>query len=293
MRTIVLHFWLALDGKTDFSRFFKEDGVNVGKRIRLNRLFAHKSGKFFSVAVDHFSGYSLGLPPSLQKMTATLAQIVEGGPDAVTMHIGVACNAWVPYAGSIPLILQSTIGRPDDSQYEVLVTPEDAVRVGADGYAIAVYVRGRTEGEYLGVLAAQVKTASRFEMPVICHIYPRSFTDKGVEISFTPEDIAWAVHCAFECGADVIKVPYCGNERAYAEIVADCPVPVVAAGGPQQENLASALTMIRDVIRSGAKGATVGRNVWGFEGIAKSIGAFKAVVHDGVSPAEALRTIGR
>jgi class I fructose-bisphosphate aldolase len=281
------------DNNISFTIFFKEDDVNTGKLVRLNRLFAHKSGKFFSVAIDHFYGYQLGVPTSLQRMKSTLAQIVEGRPDAVTMHIGVASNAWAPYAGSIPLILQSTLCRPDDSAYKILVTPEDAVRVGADGYAICVYVRGRTEGDYLNALAEQVKAASRFEMPVICHIYPRSFTDKGVDISFKPEDIAWAVHCAFECGADVIKVPYCGDERAYAEIVANCPVPVVAAGGPKQENLAAALTMMHDVVKSGAKGATVGRNVWGFDGIAKSISAFKAVIHDGVSPAEALKAVVR
>lgn len=266
--------------------------MNIGKKIRLNRIFAHQSGRLFSVAVDHFGGYPLGLPASLQQMEDTLAKVVAGGPDAVTMHIGIATNAWAPHAGKIPMILQSTFARPDDSQYELLVTPDDAVRVGADAYAIATYVRGATEGKYLRLLSEQVRVAAKSEMPVICHIYPRTFSESGAVVSFEPEDIAWAVHCAFECGADVIKVPYCGDVEAYRQIVASCAVPVVAAGGPKQNTRPQALAMMAEVVASGARGATVGRNVWGFDEISRSIAAFKAVVHDGLEPGAALKAAG-
>jgi len=36
--------------------------MNIGKLIRMNRLFAHPSGNLCSVAVDHFIGYGHGLP---------------------------------------------------------------------------------------------------------------------------------------------------------------------------------------------------------------------------------------
>jgi class I fructose-bisphosphate aldolase len=45
------------------------------------------------------------------------------------------------------------------------------------------------------------------------------------KILFNPEDIAWAAHCAIECGVDVVKVPYCGDVKAYAEIVATVRCP--------------------------------------------------------------------
>lgn len=266
--------------------------MNIGKRIRLNRIFGHPSGRLFSVAVDHFGAYPLGLPSSLQQIADTLAKVVAGGPDAITMHIGIATNAWTPHAGKIPMILQSTFARPDDSQYELLVTPDDAVRVGADAYAVATYVRGSTEGRYLRLLSEQVRIGARSEMPVICHIYPRKFHASSVEISFEPEDIAWAVHCAFECGADVIKVPYCDDVEAYRQIVSSCAVPVVAAGGPKQETRPCALAMMADVIASGARGATVGRNVWGFDEITRSIAAFKSVIHDRIEPLAALKAAG-
>jgi class I fructose-bisphosphate aldolase len=125
-------------------------------------------------------------------------------------------------------------------------------------------------------------------MPVVVHIYPRTF-EGGTRISFQPEDIAWAVRCALECGVDVIKTPYCGDVKAYRQIVSDCPVPIVAAGGPQTKTLADALGMLRSVVQSGARGAVVGRNVWGAARITETVLAMKAVIHDNKSPQQALK----
>jgi class I fructose-bisphosphate aldolase len=264
--------------------------MNVGKLVRLNRLFSHPSGRLCSVAVDHFIGYGQGLPGGLRHIQSTLAAIVAARPDAVTMHKGLAASAWAPHAGAVPLILQSTAARPDDSARQQMATPEEAVRLGADAFAVAAFVRGPTEAENLRVVADCVREAARFDIPVICHVYPRDVATGT--ILFNPEHIAWAVRCAVEVGADVVKVPYCGDVKAYAQIVADSPVPVVAAGGPQSKTLQSALAMIAHVVQSGARGATIGRNVWGFEQISAAVQAFKAVIHEGKTPDEAMRTAG-
>ncbi|MGO9112355.1 MAG: class I fructose-bisphosphate aldolase [Thermoguttaceae bacterium] len=241
------------------------------------------------MAVDHFIGYGQGLPAGLQHIVATLAAVASAHPDAVTMHKGIAASAWQPYAGRIPLILQSTLARPDDTAREHIAEPADAVRLGADGFAVAAFVRGSTEAAYLRTVADCVRQAAAFEIPVFCHIYPRDLSGK---ISFTPEDIAWAVRCAVEVGVDVVKTPYCGDLEAYGQIVADCPVPLVAAGGPKADTLRAALEMAAQVVRSGARGAVIGRNIWGFEQIGAAVQAFKAVIHDSKSPDEALRQAG-
>ncbi len=243
------------------------------------------------MAVDHFIAYGQGLPPGLRHIQPTLAAIVAARPDAVTMHKGIATSAWAPHAGIVPLIIQSSTIRVDDTAMEQVATPEDAVRIGADGFAIAAFVRGNTEAMYLRRVADAVREAARFDIPVICHVYPRDFSN-GVNVSFTPENIAWAARCAVEVGADVVKTPYCGDVASFAQIVADCPVPVVAAGGPQSSTLELALGMMSEVVQSGARGATIGRNIWGLSEISKSVYAFKAVIHDGKSAQEALQFAG-
>ena len=266
--------------------------MNIGKLIRLNRIFSHPSGRFFSVAIDHFIGYNTGLPLSLRHFGQTLKEIVDGNPDAITMQIGMFKSGWAPYAGKVPVILQSSLCRPDDSIYQLIATPEDAVRLGADACAITAYVRGDREAEYLRYVADFVRQASYLEIPVIMHVYPREFSSGTGRISFAPEDIAWAVHCAVEVGVDIVKVPFCGDIVAYSQIVADSTLPIVAAGGPKQETLEKALKTMVEVVKCGAKGATVGRNVWGFEKITAAIIAFKSVIHDTKSPTEALEIAG-
>lgn len=264
--------------------------MDLGKLVRLNRIFSHPSGRLCSVAVDHFIGYQQGLPDGLRPIQSTLAAIAAGQPDAVTLHKGIAASAWGPYAGRIAMILQSTIARPDDTACEQIATPEEAVRLGADALAVAAFVRGPTEAAHLRTVADCVRRAARFHLPVVCHIYPRT---RDGEISLAAEDIGWAVRCALEVGADVIKTPYCGNRNAQAQIVADCPVPIVAAGGPRAETLPAALAMIAEAVQSGMRGATIGRNIWGFSAVASAVRAFKAVIHDGTAPEEAARLAGQ
>jgi class I fructose-bisphosphate aldolase len=261
--------------------------MNTGKQTRLRRLFSHPSGRLCSVAVDHFIGYGDGLPSGLRHIARTLDAVVAAKPDAVTMHKGIASSAWQPHAGLIPLILQTTIARVDDTACEQIATPEDAVRLAADAVAVAAFIRGATEAAHLRVVAECVRQAERYDLPVICHIYPRSF-EGAPAVSYEPEDIAWAVRCAVEAGVDIVKTPYCGDRLAYAQIIADCPVPLVAAGGPATPTLEHALTMMAAVVQSGARGATIGRNIWGSEHITSAVRAFMAVIHDGAQPCDAL-----
>jgi len=268
--------------------------MDVGKQTRLNRIFSHPSGRFFSVAVDHFIGYTNrweGLPAGLRQICETLGAIVAGKPDALTMHKGIATSAWKPFAGKVPLILQSTIARPDDTACEQIASVEDAIRLGADAIAVAVFICGPTEAARLRTLAEYVQQAIRFDLPVIAHIYPREFNSGKPEVSHKPELVAWAVRCGLECGADVIKTPYCGDVFAFRQIVSECPLPVVAAGGPKTETIESALQMAYEVVQSDAKGMTVGRNVWGFSDVTKATLLFSSVIHDGITPEQALDTV--
>lgn len=260
--------------------------MNLGKQIRLNRIFAHPSGRLCSLAIDHFVGYNVGLAPGLRHIGKTLDTLMAERPDAVTMHKGIAAALWGNYAGQIPFILQSSAIRTDDSAMEQLATVEDAVRLGADAMAVAAFMHGKTEAHYLRTMADQVREGARWEMPIICHVYPR---DAQNNIIYHPDAIAWAVHCMVEVGVDIVKVPYCGDPLAHAQIVADCPLPMVAAGGPKTPTLEAALQLMADACSVGVRGGTIGRNIWGEADMVGALRAYKAVIHDGKTPWEAIQ----
>lgn len=261
--------------------------MGLGKQIRLNRIFAHPSGNLCSIAVDHLLAYNIGMPPGLRRVQATIEAVVAGQPDAVTVYKGLAMSVWQNHAGKLPLILQTSGVRPDDTAMEQFGTVEDAIRLGADAMAVVAFVRGKTEAHYLRVMADCVRDAFQYDLPIISHVYPR---DENLNIIYHPEDIAWAVRCMVEMGVDIVKVPYCGDKEAHAQIVAECPVPVVAAGGPKTNTMLEALQIMADAVSVsvGVRGGTIGRNVWGSEDITGAVRAYKAVIHDGRAPEDAI-----
>jgi DhnA family fructose-bisphosphate aldolase class Ia len=268
--------------------------MNVGKQIRLNRLFSDPSGKFCSLAIDHFMLYESGLPNGLRDLPGVLETLIPAKPDAVTMNKGVVASCWGPYAGRVPLILQgSGIVRPDDRADEFLAVPEDAVRLGADAFAVVAFVRGKTEAAHLRRVADFVRQAEAWDMPVVMHVYARKFSASGqVEISTEPEEVAWAVRCGVEVGVDVIKASYTGDVSSYSEIVRSCPVRLVAASGPTTETVRESLEMAAGVMAGGARGMTIGRNIWGAADPEKALEAFKMVIHGGASADQALEQMG-
>lgn len=269
--------------------------MGLGKQIRLKRLFRHPSGRLCSVAVDHFFNYATDrLPEGIRNLPAVLRAVVAGEPDAVTLHRGAALACWGPHAGRVPLIVQCRLIRPDDTADEDLAAPEDAVRMGADAFATCAYVRGPRESVYLRRVADAVREADRWDLPVVVHIYPvRRNPDRPPEISWDAEEVAWAVRCALECGADVIKTPFTGDPESFRQIQAVTPVPVVAAGGPAAPTLRDALRIAAQVVDSGARGMTVGRNVWSHGDPTLAVRALRWVLHEECEPEEAVRRVAR
>jgi class I fructose-bisphosphate aldolase len=278
----VIDFRLVLMDSSGNSPTDTRTSINMGlgTTIRLARIFSHSSGSLFGAAIDHFVGYGDVRAGGLADLPTALAKIIAAGPDSVTMLAGTAKQLWPPYAGRASLIVQAGLFTPDDRVHELIATPEDAARLGADALAVAIPVRGSTEGTYLRWLTDSVRAAAPLEIPVVAHIYPR---DAEKKIIFTPEEIAWAVRCGIETGVDVIKVGYPGDEVAFAEIIAGCPTPVVMAGGPKTATFVGALQQIVEGQRAGARGAVVGRNMWGATDVTAAALAYKAVIQDGRS----------
>ena len=265
--------------------------MGLGTQVRLRRLFSHPSGCLFGIAVDHFIGYGDVRSGGLRSLPQALDRVMTARPDSVTMLPGAARQLWGQFAGQASLIIQAGMFTADDRVRELIATPEDAARLGADALAVAIGVRGPYEGSYLRWLTDSVAAAAKIEMPVIAHIYPRDYSGDVPVIRFVPEEIAWAVRCGVETGVDVIKVGYPGDQAAFAEIVASAPVPVVVAGGPRTETIREGLTFTVEAMRAGAVGAVVGRNIWGVDDIEGVAAAYRAVIHDSATAEQALSSV--
>ena len=99
--------------------------MGLGTQVRLNRIFGHPSQRLCSVAVDHYCAYQKGLPKGLINVPDVIDKLLQGEPDAITMHKGMAKSAWGPYAGRIPLIINSALFSGDDNLIEQTTQAEE------------------------------------------------------------------------------------------------------------------------------------------------------------------------
>ena len=252
----------------------------LGKSVRLNRILAGRKRRVLTVAVDHMINYPVGFPRGLRQMKDTLAKIVEGEPDALTMNKGIAMRYMQPYAGQVPLIIQSMALRPGEPDYADTATVEEVVSMGADAIAVAMFVYCDQEIEYIRHLSEVVRQAALFGLPVIPHIYPLASGDERHTVLHDAEHIFYAARVGLEMGADLLKVPYTGDVASFRDIVNAFPVPIVAAGGPRCATLDDAIVMACDIGKTGAAGATMGRNIWEFEDIPLAIKKLKQAINE-------------
>lgn len=259
-----------------------------GKEVRWKRLFHPRSGKLVTLAVDHGAAYKFELPPPLLSIQRTLQLFREELPDAIVAQEGLFSDVLRPFAGRVPLILQTISFTPSarDDSY-VVSNVEDAMALGADAVAMAISVGGPTQKTGMNMLGELVRRARPLGLPVIAHVYPQGEAFRGSE--FAPQAIAYCARAGFEAGADLVKINYSGDPDSFARIVADTPVGVVAAGGPKLDSVGAVLRMAAEVARSGARGLTIGRNLWGDSRPAALLKALKAVVHQGAPAAEGER----
>jgi class I fructose-bisphosphate aldolase len=110
--------------------------------------------------------------------------------------------------------------------------------------------------------------------------------------SYSPRNIAHCARVGAELGADIVKVPYTGDPETFADVVEDCGVPVLIAGGPKLDSTRKLLEMVYGSLQAGGAGLSVGRNVFEHENRVMLMKALNAMVHGNATVDEALHIMG-
>jgi class I fructose-bisphosphate aldolase len=132
------------------------------------------------------------------------------------------------------------------------------------------------------------KECSLWGMPLLMMVYAR-----GHDInSYDPHNIAHCARVGAELGADIVKVPYTGDAESFADVVEDCGVPVLIAGGPKLDSTRKLLEMVHGSLQAGGAGLSVGRNVFEHPNRILLVKALRAMVHANASIEEALAMMG-
>jgi fructose-bisphosphate aldolase/2-amino-3,7-dideoxy-D-threo-hept-6-ulosonate synthase len=262
---------------------------NIGKIIRLERIFNKESEKTVIIPMDH--GVSSGPLEGLTDMKKIVNLVADGGANAVVEHKGIVRHGHRGYGKDIGLIVHLSAGTslsPDPNKKVIVTTVEEAIRMGADAVSIHVNVGADTDCEMYSDLGRIAEICEYWGMPLIVMVYPRG---RKIEDEREPEVVAHAARLGAELGADIIKTSYTGDIDSFKDVVKGCPVPIVIAGGPKTNTDEEFLRMVKDAIEAGAAGVAAGRNVFQHKDVVGITRALSMIVHKNSEIEEALKQI--
>ncbi|MGI5503379.1 2-amino-3,7-dideoxy-D-threo-hept-6-ulosonate synthase [Lentzea sp. CA-135723] len=250
------------------------------KALRLRRLSRPNDDRYLFVPLDH--SVSDGPVVPRDRWHELVRSVVLGGADAIIVHKGRVRAIDPAVLGDCALIVHLSAGTAHmaDVNAKVLVGEVDeALRLGADAVSVHVNIGSDTEAAQLTDLGRVAAACDSWNVPLVVMAYAR-----GPRVS-DPRDpalLAHVVNIAADLGADIVKTTLSHSARDMADVVANCPIPVVVAGGPASTT--SLAGHARAAMAAGCAGLAVGRRVFTSPAPMPLVAELAAIVH---APADA------
>ena len=252
--------------------------LDWGMKNRLARVFNPQSGRTVMLAVDH--GYFQGPTTGLERMDLSIVPLIPYAD--VLMCTRGALRSVIPPSSTNALVLRCSGGQSiltELSRELISVDIEDAIRINAAAITTQIYIGAEYEHQSIKNLIQLIDSGNRYGIPTM------AVTGVGAEMKRDERYFSLATRIAAELGAHYVKSYFI--EEGFERVVAGCPVPIVIAGGKKLPEL-DALTMAYKAIDQGAAGVDMGRNIFQSDAPKAMIAAVRAVVHQNLSPREAL-----
>ncbi|MEG1544145.1 MAG: 3-hydroxy-5-phosphonooxypentane-2,4-dione thiolase [Tannerellaceae bacterium] len=248
-----------------------------GMKDRLSRIFNPETGKAVMLAFDH--GFIMGPTSGLERIDLNIVPLIEYA-DCLMCTRGIL-QSTIPANVNKPICLRSDAGTTilTELNNNVLIDIEDAIRMNVSAMAVMLAIGDPAfEATTVANLFKAADKGARYGIPVM------GVTAVGKQMARDARYFGLASRICAENGANIVKTYYC---EGFEKVAAACPVPVVIAGGkklPEKE----ALELCYNAINDGAAGVDMGRNVFQSAHPVAMIQAVRAVVHDGLTPDQAM-----
>ena len=253
------------------------DHLDWGIKDRLARIFRPDTGRTVMLAFDH--GFIMGPTSGLERIDLSIVPIARYA-DCLMATRGIIRSCLPPTLGK-PVCLRADAGTTilTELNHNTVLDIHDAVRLNASALAVMVAAGDpATEASTVANLYHAVDAGQRYGIPVM------GVTAVGKDMVRDAQYFSLASRMCAENGATIVKTYYCDG---FEKVTASCPVPIVIAGGKKLPEI-DALELAHHAIDQGAAGVDMGRNVFQADAPAAMIQAVCAVVHDGLTPTDAL-----
>ena len=274
------------------------------KSYRLNRLFNATSGRCFDVAVDHGFFNQPGFLTGIEDMRTVVKTLVEAGPDAIQLTVGMARHLQeLPGRQKPSLVLRTDVANIygkelPTSRFSLMLeeTMLQAVRLDAACVCVNLFqIPGAPEVHEQCVenILRLKPQADFYGMPMMIEplVFQPNASAGGYMVNGEETAITYLVRQAAELGADIIKADPTDDVGIYHKVItAASGVPVLVRGGGRVSD-EEILRRTQGLLEQGASGIVYGRNVIQHptpKGITR---ALMSMVHEAASVETALKLI--
>lgn len=179
---------------------------------------------------------------------------------AIILQKGIA-EKYYDKKKDVPLIIKLN-GKTNLVQGEPIsrqiCSVQEAVELGAVAVGYTIYLGSAHESEMLQEFGKIEEEAHKNNLAVIAWMYPRGGSIKEL----TPNLIEYAARVGLEIGADFVKIKYTGNIKSFSKVVKEAGKCKVLALGGSKKDESHLLKEAREIMKTGATGMAIGRNIW-------------------------------
>lgn len=244
-----------------------------GKKRRMERLFLGPNKRCLMVPLDHAPW--LGPIKGINNPKKIVQNVLDGGANALLVTPGFLNQVAPIMKPDTGIVLRVSIvaGPSSEALQETpAATLKTALRVDADAVAVSIFFGRGGECSIMKWMSELIEQSYEYQMPVLAEMMPSS------EKFFDAEAIAHVSRLGMELGADIIKTNYCGDPEAFRQILDAVGLPVVVAGGANQDGTNGTLGMVKELMEAGASGVAIGRRVWQSENPAELVRSMKGIM---------------
>ena len=272
------------------------------KIARLHRLFNPKTGRCFDVALDHGFFNETSFLTGIENLPQAIETLVHAAPDAIQLTVGQAPHLQkLPHRPKPALVLRTDVANVYGTQLprvlfsRIIAEPVlQAVRLDAACVVVNLF-RIPDQPEVTDQCIQNILTlkpqCDHYGMPLMIEplVFQPNARAGGYMVDGDATKIIPLVRQAVELGADIIKADPTDDVALYHKVIETAGgIPVLVRGGskaPEAEILARTAALLAQ----GAAGIVYGRNIIQHPQPGKITRALMAVVHDGATPADALK----
>lgn len=256
--------------------------IPFARQVRLNRLYRHEYGRLLVVPLDH--SVTNGPITGGRGVDRLIGRLAGNGVDAVVLHKGslrYVDHRWFAQMSLIVHLSASTEHAGDPDAKYLVASVEESLRMGADAVSVHVNLGSREEARQIADLATVSEACDRWNVPLLGMMYPRG---PRIDNPRDPALVAHAATLAADLGVDIVKTLYVGSVDEMVDITRNTPVPIIVAGGQPRDNRADVLAFVAEVVRAGAAGVAMGRNVFQSDDPGRLTREMSALLHRNLAP---------